>query len=87
MFRNKIPETLKPGCLYNQMETSDYEQRLYLDGTEEPSFQKTLDCHTQKRTSRSLNDSEKIMNDEKHENGALTKVSVLVNGRELYEMI
>jgi hypothetical protein len=41
----QISETLKPGCLCNGMKTPDHEQKLHLDGTEKPGFQKTLDCH------------------------------------------
>jgi hypothetical protein len=44
-FRNKIPETLEPGCLCNGMNTPDHEQKLQLDCTEKPGIQKTLDCH------------------------------------------
>src|SRR5271165_936234 len=45
-FRNKIPETLKPGCLCNRMKTliSDHDYELYLGGTAKPGIQKTLDC-------------------------------------------
>ena len=46
MFRNKIPETLKPGCLCNGMKTliSDHDYELNLGGTAKPGIQKTLDC-------------------------------------------
>jgi hypothetical protein len=33
MFRNKIPETLKPGCLCNGMKTPDHDYELHLGGT------------------------------------------------------
>src|SRR4029077_17972134 len=38
MFRNKIPETLKPGCLCNGMKTliSDHDYELHLGGTAKP---------------------------------------------------
>jgi hypothetical protein len=44
MFRNKIPETLKPGCLCNGMKTPDDDCELHLDGTAKPGIQETLDC-------------------------------------------
>jgi hypothetical protein len=44
MIRNKIPETLKPGCICNEMKTADHEYELHLDGTAKPGIQKTLDC-------------------------------------------
>jgi len=44
MIRNKIPETLKPGCICNEMKTADHEYELDLDGTAKPGIQKTLDC-------------------------------------------
>src|SRR5260370_39471988 len=44
MFTNKIPETLKPGCLCNGMKTPDHDYDLHLGGTAKPSIQKTLDC-------------------------------------------
>src|SRR5260370_5696424 len=36
MFRNKIPETLKPGCLCNGMKTPDHDYELHLGGTTKP---------------------------------------------------
>src|ERR1700680_729979 len=38
VFRNKIPETLNPGCLYNGMKTliSDHDYELHLGGTAKP---------------------------------------------------
>jgi hypothetical protein len=46
MFRNKIPETLTPGCLCNGMKAliSDHDYELYLGGTAKTGIQKTLDC-------------------------------------------
>ena len=52
MFRNKIPETLEPRCLCNGLKTLNHEQKLQLDPTEEPGFQKTLDCHADLRNLR-----------------------------------
>ena len=31
MFRNKIPETRRPGCLCNEMKAPDHERKLQLD--------------------------------------------------------
>src|ERR1700757_2302406 len=45
VFRNKIPETRKSGCLCNGMKAPDHEQKLHLDGTAKPNVQKTLDRH------------------------------------------
>src|SRR6516164_5037254 len=45
MFRNKFPETRRPGCLCNEMKAPDHERKLHVDGTEKPGIQKTLDCH------------------------------------------
>jgi len=46
MFRNKIPETWKPGCPCNGMKTllSDPDYELHLGCTAKPGIQKTLDC-------------------------------------------
>ena len=46
MFRNKIPETLKPGCLCNGMKTPDHDYELHLGGTAKSGIQKTLDLAT-----------------------------------------
>ena len=43
MFRNKIPETLKPHCLCNGMKTPDHDYELHLGSTAKPGIQKTLD--------------------------------------------
>jgi MFS family permease len=40
MFRNKIPETLKPGCLCNGMKTPDHDYELHSGGTAKPGIQK-----------------------------------------------
>jgi hypothetical protein len=40
MFRNKIPETLKPGCLCNGMKTPDHDYELHLGSTAKPGIQK-----------------------------------------------
>src|SRR6266481_9408791 len=49
MFRNKIPETLRPGCLCNGMKTPDHDYQLHLGGTAKPCIQKTLDCRSDLR--------------------------------------
>jgi hypothetical protein len=41
MFRNKIPETLKPGCLCTGMKTRGHDYELHLGGTAKPGFQLT----------------------------------------------
>jgi hypothetical protein len=40
MFRNKINETLKPGCLCNGMKTPDHDYEFHLGGTAKPAFRK-----------------------------------------------
>jgi hypothetical protein len=57
MFRNKIPETLEPGCLCNEMKAPDHEQKLQLDCTEEPDFQETLDCDADRSGTAKIFDS------------------------------
>jgi hypothetical protein len=64
MFRNKIPETLEPDCLCNGMKTPDHEQKFQLDGTEEPGFQKTLDCHGDLRNVRGCSRQRSNLDDE-----------------------
>jgi hypothetical protein len=49
MFRNKIPETLKPGCLCDGMKTPDHDYELHLGSTAKPDIQKTLDCRSDLR--------------------------------------
>ena len=49
MFRNKIPETLKPGCLCNGMKTPDHDYELHLGSMAKPGIQKTLDCRSDLR--------------------------------------
>ena len=49
VFRNKIPETLKPGCLCNGMKTPDHDYKLHLGSTAKPGIQKTLDYRSNLR--------------------------------------
>ena len=37
VFRNKIPEARKPGCLCNGIKTPDHDYQLHLGGTAKPS--------------------------------------------------
>ena len=48
----KFPETRRPDCICNGMKAPGHERKLQLDGTEKPSIQKTLDCHSDFRKLR-----------------------------------
>ena len=52
LFRNKIFEPRRQDSLCKGLNNPDHEQKLQLDGTEEPGFQKTLDCHSDLRNLR-----------------------------------
>src|SRR6478736_3006060 len=64
-FRNKIPETLKPGRLCNGLKAPDHEQKLHLDGTPKPDFQKTLDGHRDLRNLRGRPRQRRDLDDER----------------------
>src|ERR1700736_4592249 len=40
---HKISETLRLGCLCKEMKAPQHEQKLHMDSTQQPGFQKALD--------------------------------------------
>jgi len=86
-FRNKIPETLEPDCLCNGTNTPDHEQKLHLDGTEKPGFQKILACHGDLRNLRGSSRQRGDLDDEYFYGMALNPRNKKSAGKSRYRQL